>query len=116
MPKYIDADELLKEEIEAYMNAQTKITAVEAYLLNHLIHAKVQQLLCALPPPMLRRCGMGAGSERATATPTVNWFTMCGTAPSAITALMTGRMILNSYRNTAPSAGQRWMEPMKIKL
>ena len=25
MPKYIDADELLKEEIEAYMNAQTTL-------------------------------------------------------------------------------------------
>lgn len=49
MPKYIDADELLKEEIEAYINAQTKITAVEAYLLNHLIHAKIQQLLCDAP-------------------------------------------------------------------
>lgn len=69
MPKYIDADELLKEEIEAYMNAQTKITAVEAYLLNHLIHAKVQQLLCDAPAadvaPVRHRRWIGEGDGYA---------------------------------------------------
>lgn len=63
MPKYIDADELLKEEIEAYMNAQTKITAVEAYLLNHLIHAKIQQLLCDAPAADVQEIRHGKWEE-----------------------------------------------------
>ena len=64
MPKYIDADELLKEEIEAYMNAQTKITAVEAYLLNHSSMQKYNSFCATLPPPMCRRSGTDTGFLR----------------------------------------------------
>lgn len=49
MPKYIDADELLKEEIEAYIRAQTKISDIETYALNYLVHAKIQRLLHDAP-------------------------------------------------------------------
>ena len=49
MPKYINADEMLKEESEAYMSAQTKITDEATYIVNHVVHMKVQQLLCDAP-------------------------------------------------------------------
>ena len=55
---------------------------------------------------MMRRCGMGTGSERATAMPMANWFSMCGTAPSATTASTTGRMIRSACRNIAPDAAR----------
>lgn len=49
MPKYINADEMLQEESEAYMRAQTKITDEATYLVNHFVHIKLQQLLCDAP-------------------------------------------------------------------
>lgn len=49
MPKYINADEMLQEESEAYMRAQTKITDEATYIVNHVVHMKLQQLLCDAP-------------------------------------------------------------------
>mgnify|MGYP001027269987 CR=1 FL=1 len=49
MPKYINADEMLKEESEAYMSAQANIADIETYVLNHLVHAKIIRLLHDAP-------------------------------------------------------------------
>lgn len=49
MPKYIDADEMLSDESEAYMSAQANIADIETYVLNHLVHAKIQRLLIDAP-------------------------------------------------------------------
>lgn len=49
MPKYINADEMLSEESEAYMSAQTKITDKATYIVNQVVHMKLQQLLCDAP-------------------------------------------------------------------
>lgn len=49
MPKYINADEMLSDESEAYIRAQTKISDIETYALNYLVHAKIQRLLHDAP-------------------------------------------------------------------
>lgn len=49
MPKYINADEMLKEESEAYTGAQTKISDIETYIINYLVHAKIQRRLHDAP-------------------------------------------------------------------
>lgn len=49
MPKYINADEMLSDESEAYIRAQTKISDIETYTLNYLVHAKIQRLLHDAP-------------------------------------------------------------------
>lgn len=59
MPKYIDADEMLSEESEAYMRAQTKITDEATYLVNHFAHIKLQQLLCDAPAADVREVRRG---------------------------------------------------------
>lgn len=49
MPKYINADEMLSDESEAYMRAQTKISDIETYIINYLVHAKIQRRLHDAP-------------------------------------------------------------------
>lgn len=49
MPKYINADEMLSDESEAYMRAQTKVTDDATYLVNHVVHIKLQHLLRDAP-------------------------------------------------------------------
>lgn len=49
MPKYINADEMFADESEAYMRAQTKITDEATYIVNHVVHMKVQRLLYDAP-------------------------------------------------------------------
>lgn len=60
MPKYINADEMLKEESEAYMSAQANIADIETYVLNHLVHAKIIRLLHDAPR---RRCAGGQARQ-----------------------------------------------------
>ncbi len=59
MPKYINADEMLSDESEAYMRAQTKVTDDATYLVNHVVHMKLQKLLYDAPAADVREVRRG---------------------------------------------------------
>ena len=49
MTKFINADRMLVEESEAYMNAQLGLPDETTMLINELVHKKIQMLLAAAP-------------------------------------------------------------------
>lgn len=49
MTKYINCDEMLADENEAYLNAQSKITDKITRDINYVIHTKLQKLLADAP-------------------------------------------------------------------
>lgn len=49
MSRYIDADEFLTDESEAYVRAQAQIEDEETRLLNMIVHRKVQMLIGDAP-------------------------------------------------------------------
>ena len=57
---------------------------------------------------------MGSGKVRATDTQTARLCLMCGIALNADTASTTERITRIACRNTAPTAGRRWMEVVRM--
>lgn len=49
MPKYINADEMIADENEAYLSAQCKITDKVTRDINFIVHTKLQRLLTDAP-------------------------------------------------------------------
>lgn len=49
MPKYINADEMIADENEAYLSAQCKITDKVTRDINFIVHTKLQRLLADAP-------------------------------------------------------------------
>ena len=49
MPKLINADRMIAEESEAYMNVQLRIKDETTKLINKLVHKKIQMLLADAP-------------------------------------------------------------------
>lgn len=49
MNKYINADEMLVDESEAYAKAQTRVSDEATYLINQVVHMKLQRLLIDAP-------------------------------------------------------------------
>ena len=48
-PRYIDADKMLSEESEAYIRAQCNVTDEPTYLVNQVVHKKLQKILSDAP-------------------------------------------------------------------
>lgn len=62
--RLIDADEMAKNESEAYISAQAKITSPVTLGLNSVVHRKMQQLIADTPtidPESLRPLGVWVG-------------------------------------------------------
>lgn len=72
MPKYINADEMLSDESEAYIRAQTKISDIETYALNYLVHAKIQRLLHDAPAAAVAPVAVAHGRWVPTEAPFIN--------------------------------------------
>ena len=52
MPKYINADQFLADESEAFMNAQIKLARSSkniTYQINEVVHQKIQRLIADAP-------------------------------------------------------------------
>lgn len=52
MPKYINADQFLADESEAFMNAQVKLARAGkniTYQINEVVHQKIQRLIADAP-------------------------------------------------------------------
>lgn len=49
MPKYINADDMLADECEAYLSAQAKTTDKLTRDINYVVHTKLQRLLADAP-------------------------------------------------------------------
>lgn len=49
MPKYINADEMIIDENEAYIKAQAKPKEYADFLVNQVVHLKLQRLLADAP-------------------------------------------------------------------
>ena len=52
MPKYINVDQMLEDETEAYMKSQISLSRngkTTTYMINEVVHKKIQQLLLDAP-------------------------------------------------------------------